>query len=142
MLNKHCSHYSKLEFLYFLEAEALVLWQKIVPNLFIFVYLFCSKNSTIDSRKTAITQEWLVVESCPPPCWVAIWVTLICSNVYNDAKVFEVWRFIKNTKKKHLENETFFLQIKKISHYTGYYIDKNVLAEVTFKSFLMWLICL
>ena len=44
----------------------------------------------------------------------------------------------KTQKQKHLENETlFFLQIKKISHYTGYYIDKNVLAEITFKSFLM-----
>ena len=27
------------------------------------MYSFCPKNSTIDSKKTSITQEWLVVES-------------------------------------------------------------------------------
>ena len=35
-----------------------------------FLYLvtyFVQKNSTIDSKKTFLTQEWLVVESCPTP---------------------------------------------------------------------------
>ena len=29
--------------------------------------VFCPKNSTTDFTKTFITQEWLVVESCPTP---------------------------------------------------------------------------
>ena len=33
--------------------------------------IFCPKNSIIDFRKTFITQEWLVVESCPTPLCVA-----------------------------------------------------------------------
>ena len=33
-------------------------------------YLFCPKNRTTDSRKTFITQEWLVVESCRTPHWI------------------------------------------------------------------------
>lgn len=33
----------------------------------------------------------------------------MCSNVYDDL----ICGFIKNTKSKHLENETFFLEIKK-----------------------------
>ena len=33
--------------------------------------IFCPKNSIIDFRKTFITQEWLVVESCPTPRCVA-----------------------------------------------------------------------
>ena len=39
--------------------------------LLIFVYLFCPENSTIDSRKTSITQGWLVVESCTNPRLIA-----------------------------------------------------------------------
>ena len=34
------------------------------------MYLFCPKNSAIDFTKTFITQEWLVVESCPTPRWI------------------------------------------------------------------------
>ena len=33
----------------------------------ILFYLFCPKDRTIDSRKTSITQEWLVLERCPTP---------------------------------------------------------------------------
>ena len=55
----------------FWRLKILVLWQKIVENLLIFVYLFFPKNSTTDFTKTFITQEWLVVESCPTHCWIA-----------------------------------------------------------------------
>ena len=44
-------------------------------------YLFYPRNSTIDPRKTFITQEWLVVESCPIPHWIAI--LLFYQLVYN-----------------------------------------------------------
>ena len=58
----------------FWRLKTLVLWWKIVQNLLIFTYLFCSKCSTIDSRKTLLTLEWLVVESCPSPRWIAFLV--------------------------------------------------------------------
>ena len=51
----------------FWRLKILVLWRKIVQNILIFVYLFCPKNSATDFTKTIITQEWLVVESCPVP---------------------------------------------------------------------------
>ena len=38
--------------------------------LHIYAYLFRPKTSTVDSRKTSITQEWLVIESCPTPRWI------------------------------------------------------------------------
>ena len=63
--------YSKLYFLYFLEAK----------NLLIFVYLFCPKNGSIDFTKAFITQEWLVVESCPTPRWIAF--LMLYRLVYN-----------------------------------------------------------
>ena len=44
-------------------------------------YLFCPKNSIIDSRKTSITQEWLVVESCSTPRWIAF--LMLYQLVYN-----------------------------------------------------------
>ena len=62
MLYSHCTQ--DCIFLYFLEAKN----PCFVQNLLIFVYLFCPKNSTIDFRKTFMTQEWLVVETCPNPC--------------------------------------------------------------------------
>ena len=46
------------------------MWRKIVRNVLIFMYLFCPKSSTIDSRKTPITRDWLVIESCPTPLWI------------------------------------------------------------------------
>ena len=67
-----CSHFTQnCIFCTFWRLKILVLWQKIVQNLLIFVYLFCPKNSTTDFTKTFITQEWLVVESCPTHCWIA-----------------------------------------------------------------------
>ena len=34
--------------------------------LYLFTY-FVQNNSTIDSKKIFLTQEWLVVENCPTP---------------------------------------------------------------------------
>ena len=45
----------------FWRLKTFALWRKIIKNLLIFVHLFCPKNSTTDSRKTSMTQEWLVV---------------------------------------------------------------------------------
>ena len=58
------------------------MWQKIVENLLIFVYLFCPKNGTIDFTKTFITQEWLVVENYPIPRWITfLMLYLLVQNV-------------------------------------------------------------
>ena len=38
--------------------------------LYLFTY-FVQNNSTIDSKKIFLTQEWLVVENCPTPPWIA-----------------------------------------------------------------------
>ena len=66
-----CSHFTQnCLFCTFWKLKILVLWQKIVENLLIFLYLFCPKNNVIDFRKPFITQEWLVVESCPTPRWI------------------------------------------------------------------------
>ena len=60
-----CSHFAQnCILLYFL-------WRKIVENLLMFLYLLCPKNGAIDFTKTFITQEWLVVDSCPSPWWMA-----------------------------------------------------------------------
>ena len=77
-------HHSKL-FITFRRLKILVLWQKIVQNFLLFVYLFCPKNSAIDFTKTFITQERLVVKSCPKPRWIAFlmlypFVYDICSH--------------------------------------------------------------
>ena len=66
-----CSHFTQNFFFTFWRLKIHVLWRKIVENLLIFVYLFCPKNDAIDFTKTFITQEWLVVESCPTPHWIA-----------------------------------------------------------------------
>ena len=50
-----CSHFTQdCIFCTFWRLKILVLWQKIVQNLLIFVYLFCPKNSTTDFTKTFI----------------------------------------------------------------------------------------
>ena len=56
-------------------------YRKMVENLLIFVYLFCPKDSTIDFAKNLITQECLVVESCPTRHWIAF--LMLCKFVYN-----------------------------------------------------------
>ena len=50
-------------------------------DVLIFVYLFRSRNSIIDSRKKSITLEWLVVEIFPKPRWIAY--LMLCRLVYN-----------------------------------------------------------
>ena len=65
----------------FWRLKILVLWRIIVENLLIFVYLFCPKNSATDFTKTFITQEWLVVKSCPTPPWIAF--LMLYRSVYN-----------------------------------------------------------
>ena len=67
-----CSHFSQnCIFCTFWRLQILVLWRKVVENLLTFAYLFCPKNGTIDFTKPFITQEWLVVESCPTSRWIA-----------------------------------------------------------------------
>ena len=66
MLNIYCSYCTQnCIFFTFWRLKTLVLWHNIVWNLLLFLYLFCPKNSTVDSRKTSITQQWFVTESCP-----------------------------------------------------------------------------
>ena len=73
----------------FWRLKVLVLWRKTVQNLLIFVYLFCPKNSTTELTKTFITQEWLVAESCPTPCWIAF--LMLYRLVYNIHSCFIEW---------------------------------------------------
>ena len=70
MLYSHCTE--NCSFCTFWELKTLALWQKILKNLLIFVYLFCPKSSTIDFRKTSTTLERLVVNSCPTARWIAL----------------------------------------------------------------------
>ena len=65
----------------FWRQKILILWRKIVENLLIFVHLFCPVNGPIDFTKTFITQEWLIVESCPTPHWIAF--LMLYRLVYN-----------------------------------------------------------
>ena len=91
-----CSHFTQnCILLYFLEAKnPYILWQKIVENLLIFLYLFCQKNGATDFTKTFITQEWMVVESCPTPRWIAF--LMLYRLMYNIRSHFNkltlVWR--------------------------------------------------
>ena len=55
----------------FWRQKILILWRKIAENLIIIACLFCPKNGAIDFTKILITQERLVVESCPTPRWIA-----------------------------------------------------------------------
>ena len=66
-----CSRFTQNSiFCTFWRLKLLVLSRKIVENLLIFVYLFCAKNGAYDFTETFITQEWLVVKSCPTPRWI------------------------------------------------------------------------
>ena len=77
-----CSHFTQnCTLLYFLEAKNPILRRNIVENLLIFVYLFCPKNGAVDFTKTFITQEWLVVESCPTSRWITF--LMLYRLVYN-----------------------------------------------------------
>ena len=77
-----CSRFSQnCIFGTFWRLKILALWQKIVENLFIFVYLFCPKNGAINFTKTFITQEWLVEESSSTPRWITF--LMLHRLVYN-----------------------------------------------------------
>ena len=46
-----------------------------------FRYLFCPKIRSVYYRKISTVQEWLVVGSCPTPCWIAF--LMFYQLVYN-----------------------------------------------------------
>ena len=64
----------------FLSLWKIVFLQKIFQNL-IYMFSLYPKNSRTGSRKNTLTQEWLVVESCPTPYWVMF--LIICRLVYD-----------------------------------------------------------
>ena len=77
-----CSHFTQnCIFCTFWRLKIVVLWRIIVEILLIFVYLFCPKNGAMDFTKSFITQEWLVVESCPTPRWITF--LMLCRLVCN-----------------------------------------------------------
>ena len=78
-LYSHCTEICI--FLYFLEAENPCFVTKNCSKCSLFVYLFCPKISTIDSRKTSIIQERLVAESCPTSRLIAFLMLyrLVCN---------------------------------------------------------------
>ena len=61
-----------------------------------FVYLFFPKNSTTDSRRSSITLEWLVMDSCLTPHWIAflMFYWLLC-NINPLISIFYIWFFEK-----------------------------------------------
>ena len=67
-----CSHFTQnCIFLYFLEAKnPCFITKNCWKSSYICVFIL-PKNGSIDFIKTFITQEWLVVESYPIPCWIA-----------------------------------------------------------------------
>ena len=65
----------------FWRVKILILWPKIIENLLIFVHLSCPKNSSINFTKAFISQEWLVVESCPTLRWIVF--LMLYRLVYN-----------------------------------------------------------
>ena len=78
-----CSYFTRncIFFGTFWKLKIFVLWQKFFENLLIFVSLFYPKNGAIDSTKTFLTKEWLVVESCPTSHWIAF--LMLYRLVYN-----------------------------------------------------------
>ena len=46
-----------------------------------FMFSVYPKNSRTGSRKTSITQEFLVIENCPTPCWVTF--LIFCRLVFD-----------------------------------------------------------
>ena len=75
-----CSHFTQNCILYFLEAknpyfETKNCWK----SSYICVFILSKKRRNF--TKTFITQEWLVVESCPTPRWIAF--LMLYRLVYN-----------------------------------------------------------
>ena len=77
-----CSHFTQnCIFLYFLEAKnPCFVTKNCWKSSYICVFIL-PKSSAIDFTKTFLTQEWLVVESCPTPRWITF--LMLCRLVYN-----------------------------------------------------------
>ena len=81
-------------------------WDEKLFKIFLYVCIhFAQKNSTIDFTKTFITKEWLVVESCPTPCWIAL--LMLYRLVYNIRSHFNelilAWSaYLKTSSVQHL----------------------------------------
>ena len=76
------SHYTEnCIFLYFLDAKNPCFVMKNYPKSCYICVFILSKSSTIDSKRASITQERLVVESCPTPRWIAF--LILYGLVYN-----------------------------------------------------------
>ena len=75
-----------------------MLWDKksYICESLTFVYLFFPKISTTDSRRSSITLEWLVMDSCPTPHWIAFLMLywLVC-NINPLISIFYIWFFEK-----------------------------------------------
>ena len=73
--------YSELYSFVFLEAKnSCFVTKNCLKSSYIFVFIL-SKNSTIDSRKTSLNHEWLVVESWPTPCWITFFCNALSTGV-------------------------------------------------------------
>ena len=60
------------------------------------MYLFFPKNSKTDFRKSSITLEWLVVDSCPTPHWIAfLMLYWLVWNIDLLISIFYIWFFEK-----------------------------------------------
>ena len=105
----------------FWRLKTLVLWQIIVQNLPIFVYLFCAKVSTINSRKTSITLERFVIESCPTPLWIAF--LMLYRLAYKIRSYFN--QLIFGLKWLNQENIRFEENFKLLYHYM-FAVDRNL----------------
>ena len=122
-----CSHFIKnCILLYFLEAKNLYLWWKTVENVLIFVYLLCRKNGSIDFTTTFITQEWLVVESCPTPRWIAVlmlyWLMYNIRSYFNE--LILAWSAYVNEKWLNMSKVSLcqaILRVLQVQHLLYYY---------------------
>ena len=107
------------------------MWRKIVQNLLIIVYLFYLKTSTIDPRKTSITQEWLVAESYRTSLWIAFlmlyWLVHNIRSHFNELvlkclswgiidkikrlrRIYTLWTFIFTYSETTLKLNVWYLQ--------------------------------
>ena len=88
-----CSHFTQnCIFCTFWSLKILVLWQKIIDNLLIFVYLLFPKNSTTNFTKTFITQEWLVVEKVARPIFeLHFWCSIHWCTIYTVISMKQFW---------------------------------------------------
>ena len=67
-------------FSFFWRLWKLIFWQKFFQNL-TFTFSFYPQNSRTGSTNTSITQELLVIESCPTPRWLML--LIFCLLIYD-----------------------------------------------------------